>query len=158
MVVTPLILAAAAWFGEPEPSVTLAFGGDVMLGRLVNATVREQGPRHIWGDALQVVREADATLIITWNGLLEPGTVLTLSECRETGRTSLHVDMEIHPGHPEKQADQMYYACQVREWLEKHQPATLNIAGNRESNSPGIQEFTLRFLELIFYGGQSAGG
>jgi poly-gamma-glutamate synthesis protein (capsule biosynthesis protein) len=50
---------------EPEPDrpVTLAFGGDVMLGRLVNTTIREHGPRHIWGDTLPRLKAADATLV-----------------------------------------------------------------------------------------------
>jgi hypothetical protein len=33
-----------------------------------------------------------------------------------------------------------------REWLERHQIQVLNVAGNRESNNPGIEEFTRRFL------------
>jgi len=98
------------------------------------------------------VREADATLIITWNGLLETGTALTMAECRETGKHHLHVNFEIHPAHRYKQADQFRNTGKVRDWLVKQEPATLNIAGNRESNSPGIQKFTSEFLELIFYG------
>lgn len=48
---------------EPEPVVTLALGGDVMLGRLVNATIREEGPRYIWGDTLGLLTGADAALV-----------------------------------------------------------------------------------------------
>ena len=33
-----------------------------------------------------------------------------------------------------------------QEWLEMHRIGILNVAGNRESNNPGIQEFTRRFL------------
>ena len=32
------------------------------------------------------------------------------------------------------------------QWLETHRIGILNVAGNRESNNPGIQEFTRRFL------------
>ena len=35
---------------------------------------------------------------------------------------------------------------EFRRWLEQHQIQVLNVAGNRESQSPGIQEFTRRFL------------
>src|SRR5262245_48658602 len=36
-----------------------------------------------------------------------------------------------------------------RRWLEEHQIQVLNVAGNRESQSPGIAEFTRQFLLLI---------
>ncbi|MHC4129485.1 MAG: CapA family protein [Planctomycetota bacterium] len=62
-----LVVIVAVVLAEPEPeperSVTLAFGGDVMLGRIVNATIRESGPRHIWGDTLPLLNAADATLV-----------------------------------------------------------------------------------------------
>jgi len=35
---------------------------------------------------------------------------------------------------------------EFREWLENHGIQTLNVAGNRESQSPGIGEFTREFL------------
>lgn len=35
---------------------------------------------------------------------------------------------------------------QFRSWLEAQQIQVLNVAGNRESQSPGIEEFTHRFL------------
>jgi poly-gamma-glutamate capsule biosynthesis protein CapA/YwtB (metallophosphatase superfamily) len=56
--------------GSPSPTsqaglgrVTLAFGGDVMLGRLVNSTILQQGPRYVWGDVLPLVQEADLALV-----------------------------------------------------------------------------------------------
>jgi Circularly permutated YpsA SLOG family len=36
---------------------------------------------------------------------------------------------------------------EFRSWLERHQIQVLNVAGNRESETPGIGEFTRRFLE-----------
>ncbi|HID61710.1 MAG TPA: hypothetical protein EYP49_03040, partial [Anaerolineae bacterium] len=42
--------------------ITLAFGGDVMLGRLVNQVILQRGPRYVWGDVLPLVREADLAL------------------------------------------------------------------------------------------------
>ena len=35
---------------------------------------------------------------------------------------------------------------EFRQWLENHQIQTLNVAGNRESELPGIAEFTRTFL------------
>jgi hypothetical protein len=35
---------------------------------------------------------------------------------------------------------------EFQRWLEEHQIQVLNVAGNRESQSPGIAEFTRQFL------------
>jgi poly-gamma-glutamate synthesis protein (capsule biosynthesis protein) len=42
---------------------TLALTGDVMLGRLVNETIAEQGFAYPWGDVLPALRAADLLLI-----------------------------------------------------------------------------------------------
>ncbi|MHC4548601.1 MAG: CapA family protein [Planctomycetota bacterium] len=51
--------------GQPVPrhEVTLALGGDTMLARLVTKTLLKEGPRHVWGDALPLLRGADLTLV-----------------------------------------------------------------------------------------------
>lgn len=43
--------------------ITLALGGDVMLGRLVNGAILNEGPLHPWGDVLPLVRDADLALV-----------------------------------------------------------------------------------------------
>ena len=55
-------------FSSPTPKtdlrrITLAFGGDVMLGRLVNSAILQRGPRYPWGDVLPLVQEADLALV-----------------------------------------------------------------------------------------------
>jgi len=55
-------------FPSPTPKtglrrITLALGGDVMLGRLVNSAILQQGPRYPWGDVLPLVQEADLALV-----------------------------------------------------------------------------------------------
>jgi poly-gamma-glutamate capsule biosynthesis protein CapA/YwtB (metallophosphatase superfamily) len=45
------------------PPVTLALGGDVMLGRLVKEAIRARGPAHPWGDLVPLLWSADAFLI-----------------------------------------------------------------------------------------------
>ena len=35
---------------------------------------------------------------------------------------------------------------EFRDWLKRHEIQTLNVAGNRESENPGIAEFTRNFL------------
>ncbi len=42
-----------------DSSITIAFVGDVMLGRLVNDAIRRHGPAHVWGDTLHVLLSAD---------------------------------------------------------------------------------------------------
>lgn len=48
---------------QKNSTITLAFGGDVMLGRLVNKTIRKRGPQYIWGNTLRLLKEADLTLV-----------------------------------------------------------------------------------------------
>lgn len=42
--------------------ITLAFGGDLMLGRWVNVMILERGPLYPWGDVLPLIRDADLSL------------------------------------------------------------------------------------------------
>ncbi len=44
-------------------SLTLAFGGDVMLGRQVNASLDPGNPAHPWGDLLPTLHAADLTFV-----------------------------------------------------------------------------------------------
>lgn len=48
---------------EPLPQIVLAFGGDVMLGRLVNDAIFFNGSRYPWGDVLPLLQEADLSLV-----------------------------------------------------------------------------------------------
>jgi poly-gamma-glutamate synthesis protein (capsule biosynthesis protein) len=59
----PTALGAPEAADPPEPTLTLALGGDVMLGRLVDRAVRRWGPRHVWGDVGSWLRRADLTLV-----------------------------------------------------------------------------------------------
>jgi hypothetical protein len=98
------------------------------------------------------VRDADATLIITREGVLEAGTSLTIEECRHKGHDFLHLEFS----HTELKDPAILKgsAAEARAWIEMLKPAILNIAGNRERSSPGIQQFTKNFLELIFSEGK----
>lgn len=44
-------------------SITLVFGGDTMIGRLVNQAIKQKGPRYIWGDILPLLQKADLRII-----------------------------------------------------------------------------------------------
>lgn len=72
------------------------------------------------------VRDADATLILHL-GPLAGGTALTRDLARRWGRPWLAVDLAA-PLLP----------ALVGEWLVEHRVATLNVAGPRESQAPGI--------------------
>ncbi len=72
-------------------TVTLVFGGDVMLGRGIDETVQSKGPRYIWGDVLPLLRDADSTLVnlecaIAGPGERFPNRVFYFRAAPETGR------------------------------------------------------------------------
>jgi hypothetical protein len=91
------------------------------------------------------IQDADATLVITQLGFIEEGTSLTLAWCEEYDRPNFHFDIR-NPSliNPQELAE-------LSGWLKAHKIDVLNIAGNRESNSPGIQAYTLTLLERLFF-------
>ena len=92
------------------------------------------------------VRDSDATLVLAW-GPLRGGTALTLRWCRRLGRPCRLVDLSraVAPG--ELRA--------LRRWLRRHRVRTLNVAGPREGERPGIQARALAFLRrLLAEGGR----
>ena len=81
----------------------------------------------------QNVIDSDATLIL-YEGKLKGGTLLTRRICRRLEKT--HLCLKI---------DQTNVAV-VRGWLGETRPATLNVAGPRESTIPGIFDRSMQFL------------
>jgi predicted Rossmann fold nucleotide-binding protein DprA/Smf involved in DNA uptake len=80
------------------------------------------------------VRDSDGTLILA-RGALQGGTALTRGWARRLGKPFLVVDL-----------DQPTCAADVRHWAECNRVGVLNVAGPRESESPGIYEQAVRFL------------
>ncbi len=72
------------------------------------------------------VADSDATLILH-RGPMSGGTDLTLRLASRYGKPRLTVDLD-HPLSPEE----------IRGWLKRNRVRTLNVAGPRESQSPGI--------------------
>jgi len=70
----------------------------------------------------------------------------TLDACREQGKPFLIVFVAITK------------PSQVRDWLEEKGIRPLNVAGNRESTSPGIGERVERFLGVVLRGARSHDG
>lgn len=84
------------------------------------------------------VKESDGTLrfATNWDS---PGEVLTLRLCTEYGKPHL----DISPNGQLAPAD-------VARWIAENNIRVLNVAGNAEQTSPGIQEFVVEFLEAVF--------
>lgn len=79
------LLAALAAASAPGPAArgqpgtaTIAFLGDIMLGGDVGAVLRRHAPEWLWGDALAVLRSADAAVA----NLEAPLTTATLAQQR----------------------------------------------------------------------------
>lgn len=86
------------------------------------------------------VGSSDATLIL-WDGPQKsPGTSATARFAAQMDRPCLEV-----------QLSDGLEACaqQVRDWLAEVRPVVLNIAGPRESETPGIQDKAGRLLGLV---------
>jgi hypothetical protein len=83
------------------------------------------------------VRDSDGTLVLT-EGLVEGGTARTLAEAAGLGRPALHLDLR------RARADR------VVGWMEAGGIRTLNVAGPRASEAPGIYGRARAFLEKVF--------
>ena len=81
------------------------------------------------------VLDSDATLIIC-RGRLSGGTRLTRQFARQHHKPYLIADLERSPNVED-----------VRAWLARHPVAVLNVAGPRESQSPGIAQQAAAFLK-----------
>jgi hypothetical protein len=83
------------------------------------------------------VRDSDATLVLT-RGQPSGGTALTIDLARRLGKPRLVVDLDEQPD-----------AGKVRGWIESQKVSVLNVAGPRESQSPGIHAAAADFLRAI---------
>jgi Circularly permutated YpsA SLOG family len=81
------------------------------------------------------VRDSDGTLILS-RGQPRGGTLLTQRTALELGKPCLSIDL----GAPAALAE-------IREWLDHNAVGVLNVAGPRESQSPGI---TLEATRLLY--------
>jgi len=81
------------------------------------------------------VRDSDGTLILARGRRLTGGTALTKDLADRYGRPVLVVDLRTEQG-PDP----------VIAWLEKNAITTLNVAGPRESQQPGIHDLAQAFM------------
>ncbi len=83
------------------------------------------------------VRDSDGTLVLT-RGRPQGGTALTLRLLQRERRPFVTADLAAPPD-----------PAPVREWIARHGIRTLNVAGPRESESPGIHAAARAFLEHL---------
>lgn len=122
----------------------LPCGGWMPAGRLAedgpldNRYPLRESPSHRYAErTLWNVRDSDATLILT-RGAPTGGTALTLKFAKRLGRPYLVVDLLEAPS-----------GKSVKDWLTERQVAILNVAGPRESTSPGIYDQTSAWLRHL---------
>lgn len=75
----------------------------------------------------------------TW----ERGTKLTVNLCKQYGKPCLEVDLSLG-------LVSEVYGGQVATFLAQEKPQVVNIAGNRESRSPGIYRKTKKILDYAW--------
>lgn len=91
------------------------------------------------------VIDSDGTLLVT-RGPATGGSALTARLNRRHHRPLLHIDLD-------EQGDLAGRAAAIREWLAAHGIQILNVAGPRESSSPGIAHEVRRLLLEALGGG-----
>lgn len=84
------------------------------------------------------VHDSHGTLIINF-GRNDNGTSLTVDICKELSKPVFDINLK----------DKSYQPGHLIKWLNNNNIRTLNIAGPRESSSPGIYKSTLHFLEQL---------
>ncbi|MFH0982349.1 MAG: putative molybdenum carrier protein [Planctomycetota bacterium] len=83
---------------------------------------------------------ADATLIVSL-GPLKGGSALTWRLARKLAKSVLHVDRST--------CSREQAVAAIRQWLAERRPAVLNVAGPRESTTPGIYREVRDLLHAV---------
>jgi hypothetical protein len=126
----------------------LDYGGSVPRGRRAEdgpidpayARLAELGSRHYRMRTEQNVKDGDATLLFT-EGAPTEGTSLTLKYTMKHGRPCLLIDLAA--------MDEGDAITRIVEWLGAWKPRVLNVAGPRESKTPGIYRKVYRILKTV---------
>jgi len=96
---------------------------------------RDYAQRTEWN-----VRDSDVTLIL-YRGQLSGGTAMTVQFAKAAGKPVYLVELEATTDEQD-----------IRRWLIKQQVKTLNVAGPRESRSPGIYRQARSLLLTLLRG------
>ena len=94
------------------------------------------------------VRDSDATLLLT-KGEPTGGSAMTAQMATKMGRPLLHIDL--------LRLSKEQAAHRILDWLLQEKPGTLNVAGSRESISPGLARDTREILTMALSKGEPSG-
>jgi len=109
--------------------------------------LRENGSRNYAVRTRQNVKDSDGTLIL-FEDSMSRGTELTSKCAGQLQRPLYRLDVaEFSDWSDERFAEELQ---QVKVWIEENQIEVLNIAGPRESSSPGIGATAEAFLVRLF--------
>jgi hypothetical protein len=86
------------------------------------------------------VLDSDGTMLL--GSYATGGSAMTAKVANEAGKPFFHVPFPCAAD----QKNLEVVTAEFRQWLTRFQIRVLNVAGNRESQNPGLQEFTRRFL------------
>ena len=95
------------------------------------------------------VEDSDATLVITMGGRKEEGTGLTIQLAQRLGRDLYHINID-EEGIQEDELRSLPEFRRLCERILEGNTRILNIAGNRESSSPGINKIAAELLGLVW--------
>ncbi|TWU39662.1 putative molybdenum carrier protein [Novipirellula artificiosorum] len=115
------------------PAARLSEDGSIPSRYMLTETDSRDYPART---ELNVV-DSDATLIL-YERKLTGGTLLTYRICRRLSKDFLLARLD---------RDDVDLA---RQWIDSLRPETLNVAGPRESTSPGIERRSMMFLMQVF--------
>jgi len=94
------------------------------------------------------VAYGDATL--GFGNCNSPGMKLTSRICDELSKPYYHIPYPYRaPGKNTFWENYYVYLAATKEWVQDNKIYILNVAGNRESKNPGIQEFVKEFVIKI---------
>lgn len=125
-------------------------GGWVPRGRLAEDGVldaryplRETQSRAYVERTRRNVRDSDGTLILVCGTTVTGGTALTLAHARSLARPVCRIDLTSPTARSPAAA---------LSWIDANRISVLNVAGPRESSSPGIYQEASAFLEVLLAG------
>jgi hypothetical protein len=89
------------------------------------------------------IKNSDATMILAMTEPLSGGTALTQTVCLETGKPFWFVDLT-------RRDTLVQQGQEVLTWIATKHVQSLNVAGPRESECPGIGQHAEAFLVTVF--------
>jgi Circularly permutated YpsA SLOG family len=96
------------------------------------------------------VLASDGTLLV--GQYQSGGSALTHQIAVQVGKPMFHLEFPSAIQMPTHAAKEDSRFEEFRIWMLQHRVRTLNVAGNRESQSRGIQEFTREFINAALSG------